>query len=340
MENFEELQLGSILDSYPLSAPRVLYYFEASKRNDNFLVEDASGRRYVLRRYRRNSDPQRVAFQLRFQQELQRLGFPSAEIIPPKGRTAAEESFVVAKNGVWALSTYVEGQEYDFARPAQVRGAARYLAGFHNLRASLNHEEVISAITPIIKRWWTDSEAEIEGLEKLFIGDNIQDEISFLRTWRQELLEDCPLGKLEALPVGWVHGDYHGRNMVFVEDRLTGVFDLDVLHRGPMLEDLGFAIFMFGREKRGSHSIRADIACTFLAEYIHHRPLSQQELEALPTMVVISRMPSARYYEFLRLDGDDHLRAFRSDISAMRDLQQEMVQLGPILAKAFANKVR
>ena len=39
--------LSSTLRQYPLANPRIISALEASKLNDNFLVEDAEGRRYV-----------------------------------------------------------------------------------------------------------------------------------------------------------------------------------------------------------------------------------------------------------------------------------------------------
>ena len=336
MKHVDELQLSGILGQYPLKAPCLLYYFEASRRNDNFLIEDSSGMRYVLRRYRRNPDPQRVEFQLRFQQNLHRLGFPTAEIIA----TRSGSLFVSDEGGTWALSTYIEGQEYDFSRPTQTMEAARYLARFHNLSGALEDREVIIPANPMIRRWWTDSETEIADLKRLFTGQDIQDELTFLYDWTRGLVREWPLERLESLPAGWVHGDYHGRNMMFVDDLLAGIFDFDVLHWGATVEDLGHAILMFGRDKRGSYSIRPDVAYLFLKEYIRHRGLSSGEIEVLPAMAVLSRTASADYYQLLADDEVDHIQAFRHDIWAMARLQEEMGKLSPIFTKVLKDTVQ
>jgi Ser/Thr protein kinase RdoA (MazF antagonist) len=56
-------------------------------RNDNLLVIDATGARYVLRCFRRNPDARRVEFQVWFQQHLRRGGFPTAEVVEARSGT-------------------------------------------------------------------------------------------------------------------------------------------------------------------------------------------------------------------------------------------------------------
>ena len=124
--------LSRVLSQYSLADPRVIDPMEASVRNHNFLVEDAEGRRYVLRRYRRNPDQRRIEFQLRFQHELYRREFPTSEVV----KTMSGGLFVTSEGEPWVLFTYVEGSEYDFTRVGQVAEAGRRLAEFHTLTES------------------------------------------------------------------------------------------------------------------------------------------------------------------------------------------------------------
>lgn len=321
-------RLESVLASYPLERPRVAGLLEASKRNDNFLVEDAAGRRYVLRRYRRNPNEARIRFQLRFQQELHRLGYPTSEIVA----SAAGDLFVTSTAGFWALFSYVESSEYDFSRMGQVAEAGRRLAQFHTLTSAIELDEPPLAINPDVRRWWTHGEEELAALEGMFRDDAVEEEIAFLHRWRADLLLAWPIDRLDALPAGWVHSDFHGRNMVFVGDELRGLFDFDPLHRGFCVEDLGHALFMFARERRGSMRIRGEAARLFLDAYIDARPLSDGEREAIPMMAVLAWAPSAAYHELLRRDGEDTLAFFRHYVVLMRELQVEMERLAPLLS--------
>ncbi len=322
--------IASVLAQYPLPHACTVSPIEASKMNDSFLVEDATGNRYVLRRYRRNPEQERVLFQLRFQRELHARGFPTSEII----ESDAASLLVSNEAGSWALFTFVEGDEYDFSRMGQVAEAGRRLAEFHTLTESIDLEEVDIEINPHPRRWWTDGQGEIAALERMFGGQSVEEEFVFLRDWHAQLVQQWPLARRDALPAGWVHSDFHGRNMVFVGNELRGLFDFDPLHRELWMEDVGHALFMFSREFRGSTHMRPDAARLFLDEYHRGRPLASEERDFLPVAVALAWLPSAAYHELLRRDGENTLAYFRHYVQLMRDLQAEMERLAPLLNEA------
>lgn len=309
---------------YPLDAPSVVAPLEASVRNDSFLVEDAAGARYVLRRYRRNPDARRIDFQLRFQQRLRVLGYPTSEIIA----SASGGLVVPSAAGPWVLFSHVDGSEYDFANMGQVREAGRRLAEFHTITSAIELEEVVIDINPQLRRWWTHGEEELAALAALFRAGGVEQELTFLRGWHADLIRRWPLARLDALPVGWVHSDFHGRNMVFVGDKLRGLFDFDILHRGFWIEDIAHALFMFGREFLGSTRIRPEAARFFLDAYDGVRPQAEEEREAISMMAVLVWVHSAPYHALLARDGEDTLAWFRHYVARMQDLRSEMERLG------------
>ncbi len=328
LPSLDDEVIARVLAEYPLREPRLIERMDASVRNDNFLVEDGAGRRYVLRHYRRNPDGRRMRFQLAFQQQLYGLGYPTSEIIPSN----AGGLVVEAETGPWVLFSYVEGNEYDFANMGQVSEAGRRLAEFHTITAPIDLQEVVLDINPQVRRWWTHGEEELAALEAMFRDDGVEKELDFLRGWHADLLNEWPLARLDALPAGWVHSDFHGRNMVFVGDELRGLFDFDPLHRGFWVEDVAHALFMFGREFRGSTRIRPDAAQRFLDAYESVRRLAAEEREALPMMAVLVWAPTAAYQELHRRDGEDTVAWFRRYVVLMRELQSEMGRLVSSLA--------
>src|SRR5574341_2420827 len=100
--------LRAVLARFGIANTVAIEPMEASKRNDNFIVQDTD-RKYVLRRYRRNNDEARVRFQLRFQQHLLNSGFPTSRIIA----TPSGDPMVCEESGLWSLFSYVEGTEFD-----------------------------------------------------------------------------------------------------------------------------------------------------------------------------------------------------------------------------------
>jgi homoserine kinase type II len=308
------------LSQYRLPDPRVIGPLPASSRNDNFLVEDAAGGRYVLRRNRRNPHRERVEFQLRLQRHLLRHGVPTARVI----ETRDGAPLLALAHDLWSLFTFVEGTEYDYRSQRQVGEAARWLARFHRACEGFRAREVRTDTIPDVRRWWLDGAGELRRLDGLFAGRGVDAELGFLRRWRSRLLGVWPLATLDDLPAAWVHGDYHGRNMVFAGDELAGLFDFDVAHRGFRIEDVALALFTFGREHHGSNRIRSATARVFLDEYEQVARLTELERRALPTMVVLVHARTAARYALRQRGGDDAVGALRSHVRRMRALSAQV----------------
>jgi len=313
-----------VLRRYPPAGRRVIAPMEYGGRNDSFLVENSSGVRYVLRRYRRNPDERRIRFQLAFQRELLSRGYPTAEIVE-----SAAGPLVRADSGLWVLFTYVDGVEYDYDRMAQVAEGGRRLAQFHLLTADIDLEDVPLDVNPDARGWLTHGEERLAALDALCAGLGVDEQLAFLRSWLGELIAAVPLATFDALPGGWVHADFHGRNMVFAGDVLAGLFDFDPLYRGRWLEDVAMALFRFAREARQSYNIRPDAARLFLSEYERARPLTADERGALPYFGPLGWVERAAYYELVRRDGEDWLALFRLHVATMRAVGVQLRKLAP-----------
>jgi Ser/Thr protein kinase RdoA (MazF antagonist) len=321
-----ESTLRAVLARFGVENPAAIKPHEASKRNDNFLV-DGSDAKYLLRRYRRNNDEARVRFQLRFQEHLRVSGFPTSEIISSTGG----DSLVCDESGLWALFAYVDGNEFDFSNTAQVAGAARWLAEFHRMAALFDCPEVLFDANREWCDWWRDGESEIGELASMFGGRDVDDDLAFLRDWWSESIWEWPPERVAQLPRGWMHGDWHGRNMVFVGDEVRGVFDFDPVRRGVIVEDVARAVFMFGRESRASRHIRLDVARVFLEDYDHLHELSAEELNALPFVMVAHLAPTVGYWRMLERDDEDAAAHLHHTVGLMQDLMPEAERLQHIL---------
>jgi homoserine kinase type II len=324
------------LRHYPLQAPVVLRRDAVGIINDNWLVADsASGRRYVLRDYRRVTDPARIAFQIAFQEHLLAGGFPTASIVKTKGG----ELYASVGGLHWALFGFVEGEPYDFASLPQAREAGKGLARFDAVAASYTGPVVAPPVTetrfgpaPVSSYVWRTSVLAAEQeqrLRELFAGKGFDEELGFFGRWRRNTSAMWPSERLEALPQAWLHCDYHGRNMVFQSDGLAGLFDFDYVTRGPRTLDVGRGIFKFAREQRGSTTLREEFCRAFLDGYESLQPLSEEECAALPFMAVLHCVPDATFYAARWTEaGDPGLgKRLQHDVGRMRDVHAEMRRL-------------
>ena len=322
-----EYRLKKVLSEYPIGKLISIQAIESSKRNDNFTVEDSKGCRYVLRRFRRNNQEARVRFQLAFQQHLLDSGFPTPGIV----KTVTNDMLVYMDNHCWAVFEFVEGNEFNQSIE-QIAEAALRQAQFHNVVDSFVQQEVVVEFNRM-PDWWARRDEEVSELQKFFAGIDIEKELGYIKECVTQLTREWPAEKNKSLHQTWEHGDYHGRNMVFVGNEMRALFDFDVVHRGPRVEDIGRALFVFGRERPGLSNIRLEIAQLFLDNYLRHAELSQEELEAIPILTVLDSIPFTSYYAMLRRDGEDALAYFRNHVETMSIMWAEMQRISAIFAK-------
>ena len=298
----------------------------------------------MLRAYRRVQDAGRIAFQLAFQEHLLAGGFPTAPVV----RTRDGKTSVFVEGLRWALFGYVEGQEFDFTSSAQAREAGERLAEFETIAAGYRGpvaappvEKVDSGkwLAPVSSHIWRTSVLATEHeeqLEEFFAGGAYEQELAFFRDWRHKAADAWPRDRLAALPQAWLHCDYHGRNMVFQGDELTGLFDFDFLTHGPRTFDVSRALFNFGREQRVSIVLREEFCRAFLGGYEPLQPLSDEEREALPFMAALNWVPDAGFYAARRKETDDPDigKWLRFAVLMMRAMEAEMLRMAPALARS------
>ena len=321
-----EVSLYEVLAGFPLPEPRVISSFDSSTRNDLWLVEDAKSLRYVLTRHRQHqTQPGRVEFQLRFQEHLRIKDFPTARAITSReGRL-----LLVDGNGMpWSLSSYVTGTHYDFQRMSQVKEAAKRLAQFHSAAESFPEEEYrLDHYRPIRDRWESAYENQ-SALKELFSGVGVERELTSIRERDLWVLSAWPLARFDALPVGWTHGDYHGRNLLFENDDLRALVDFDEVAREPLVWDIANAVYMIGREARGSFHIRPAVANLILNEYAAHRGLSGEERSAIPMILAMKFPDDSEYYRYCQSIGEDIESRLRREVVMMETLWNSIADLG------------
>jgi homoserine kinase type II len=307
--------------------------------NENWLVQDEAGARYVLRRISQHANVERIGFQNRLVEHLRHHGFPTPEVL----KTRAGSAFFSDEAGViWMVLRYVEGTEYDFSNLRQIAEAGQQLARLHEICHSFVEAcPEVPYLVPI-RHHWAHAEENQDELEVMFNRRGVDEDLEFIRDWWQTILSEWPLERLDALPQGWLHGDYHGKNLVFGGEELAGLFDFDDVQPGPLIFDVATGAYKFGRSGKGSAStkrpsaeettLRPDFMRCFLDAYARVRPLSDEERAALPAMIMTSYAPSARYYRFYR----DHLRKdpihrMRREVATLRALSDELARVEALL---------
>ena len=292
--------------------------------NENWLLETQPGQRFVLRRYL-HSNLERVQFQLKLVLHLRTHDYPAPEII----ETPSGEPLELGEDGVpWVVFLYIEGREYDF-RAVDAIAAATRLAEFHSIASSLSDATPHLLHRPSIRECWNNAEADLRGLREMFEGVSVQEELHYLEEWWLCTLKTWPIERLDALPQGLVHGDFHGRNLAYSDGEIVGVFDYDDVERGPYVLDLARSLYKFGRESRFVPRLRAEVVQAFFNEYSRARPLTSEEHRALPLLIAMNYPPNPRYYRYYREHHGTNIEArFRREVGLMRTLTDEVARIG------------
>lgn len=323
------------LGFYPISEPAILRRIDSSFINDNWLVADGvTGARYVLRRYLRIPNVERMAFQLSFQEHLYASSFPTAPVV----RTNDGDLFAAIDGSCWALCGFIDGLIYDFASLPQAREAGKRLAQFEAVAADYGGP-VVEPPVDDVATWPGSVSSRIrlssmlsddheERLRERYSGPEYADDLAFFSTWRRNAARAWPVDCLSALPDGWLHGDYHGRNMVFQGDAFAGLFDFDSVARGPRGYEVGRAVYNFGREHRDSTNLRPEFCRAFLEGFEREQPLADEERRSLAYMTVLNWVPDTPFDAARHQDKDAGAR-FSFVMRMMRAVHAELHRLAP-----------
>lgn len=311
-------KMSLLVEQYPLRGLDLVELLPTTGRNVNVIMADAAGARYVLRCYRRNTDVARIQFQLDFGQHLLDNGIPTAEVIATKSGAR----HVRAGGQTWVLFRHVAGTTYDHASEEQLRNAARCLVDLHSAAEDFTGTSVDDDTIPNVRRWWTHGCDDLAELYAMFADRNVTAELAFLNSWWARLMRDFPIEVVDLLPTAWVHADFHGGNLVFVDDQVTGVFDFDVVHRGYRLEDVAHATFCFAREGPSSSRIRPGWDEAFQEPF----DLTDLERAALPAFIVATQARNAARYRIREREGGDAAAVLRQHVARMRTLAESALR--------------
>ena len=317
-----------MLALYALDRPRLVGAFDASTRNDNLRIADARGRRFVLRRHRRNRDPERVRFQIRFQRHLEAHGFPTA----PAVESTTVDPVVVDAHGLpWALFEFVDGEHFDFSRLEQAREAGRRLAEFHDLADRFTGVATASLLEDDVRRFVATPREVVDELRAAFGNPSLERELRDFRRRLEAIALSLPPERLGALPAGWLHNDYHGRNTLFRGDTVVALLDFDKVERGPRASDIVRGVLSFGRERRGSRVLRPLFARGFLDGYRERRSIAQEEIAVMPDLAELATAPFAAICQMRQANGEEPAAAIRRDLLDMQETEVQGTALRRIL---------
>ena len=248
---------------------------------DTYLVESA-GRRYILRVYRSSHrNRAQIGAEVDLLLALQRAEVPVSFPVPDVAGEFIQSIPAVEGQRCAVLFSYAAGRSVPILNEAQLGELARQMARFHEISAVL---ELPAG------RWHFDPETTLFGPLARLKSYFSEDPAGY--AWLEQAVEQVArkLAQLDvsAFSTGYCHFDFLPKNFHFDGDSVT-FFDFDFMGRGWLVNDImTFWQHMtidvhFGRMTADGF----DQAYThFLAAYRACRPVSEQELEAIPYLTL------------------------------------------------------
>jgi len=238
----DEDELRGVLSHYAIGSLIAPPESGGGTANANMTLRTASGRWFLKRRNPKYAQRNFVAFDHRLMEHLAPFGVGT----PLAVRTRQGERWLELGGAVYELFPYQPGGPHDRHSLTQLASAGRRLAAFHqaveSFRPPPGKEWPRYQNPRLIREGISAIEADLR--KRLSSGD-----FDYLMTQVARLEREFPDARYHALPKLVVHGDYHPGNLKFLNDEVSGIFDLDWATVQPRVLDLADGIFLFAGER-------------------------------------------------------------------------------------------
>lgn len=250
--------------------------------NSNYLIKTSTGK-YVLTLIEKRAQPDELPFYTGFMAHLTAKGIPAARVVPDKtgarihsvsGRPALLSEFL---EGAWPREIYVH----------HCQAIGELLARMHRAGKSLP-----------MKRQNTMALPAWEGL--IHACANRADEVEpGLFAMLDAELDYLKKNRPKLLPAGAIHADLFPDNVFFRDEKVSGVIDFYFSCWDTFAYDLMLTFNPWCFDWKGD--LDTGRAHAFLSSYNLGRPLTKNELKALPYFgrAAAVRIVATRLYDWL-----------------------------------------
>jgi homoserine kinase type II len=258
----DDAELAAWLRQYDVGDVLQLRGIAAGIENTNYFLDTTRGH-YVLTLFERLAAKD-LPFYLRLMTHLAERDIPCPLPIPTRGGELMAEF----KGKPTALVTRLPGATLTEPNERHCSAVGAVLADMHLAGASYEgHLE-----NPRGARWWQATAPQVMPFLGAEARQLLKDELDFQTA-----------GRNNALPRGPIHADLFRDNVLFEDERLTGVLDFYFAGVGTLLFDVAVTLNDWCVESDG----RIDLAraAAFLGAYAKRRPFEKSERESWSIML-------------------------------------------------------
>lgn len=261
--SFEELEI--FLADYDLGEPHVFKGIAEGVSNSNYYLQTVKGA-YILTLYEMRVEAEDLPFYLGLMEHLARAGIRCPT--PVHARKGAVTALLNGRPA--AVLTFLDGVSLRRPMPDHCQQAGRALAELHAAGTGFTGRRA-NALGP---EGWRKLAAEC--------GAQADSVAAGLRALIEDELKSLEAAWPSALPQGVIHADLFPDNVLFVDDRLSGLIDFYFACNDALAYDLAVMLNAWCFENDGAFNVTKGRALT--AGYQEKRRLAPDEREALPLL--------------------------------------------------------
>ena len=281
--------IEQLLEAYTLGKLTHYHGIAAGVENSNYMVQTTSGR-YILTLYEKRVRIEDLPFYLHVMESLAKEQVPCP--VPVKNKHQQAISFIGGKP--CALTTFLQGSAVTQIKNHHIQALAKHLARMHvaGKKITMTKKNAFS-----VEQWralYHRMNAQLDSYKK-GLNQEIDNQLIVLeKTWP------------ENLPVGVIHADLFPDNVFFRENSLTGIIDFYFSCTDSFMYDLAICLNAWCFEK--DHSLNITKAQLLLKTYHKVRPVTEEELTALPVLAsgAAMRFLLTRLYDWLHHHHTPH----------------------------------
>lgn len=289
------LPFSRLAELWPLEGWRDVVRVPAGK-NEHLRLTTGEGVFYLRRSYRSKSLDE-LTPQLLLMRLLRMRGLP----VPVPMSSTEGLQWAEVEGRLWVVTRALPGSPYDDGSAAHLRGLGRMLARYHATVADLQGASAEPRPLAELRERLINLESDDPLRER---AERVVDELTLLSP---------------DLPRLIVHGGARRGSLLFDEDEVVGLLDLDSAHPDVRVLDLAVAVHDVGKVYTSfgaeDHQVNLDLdrVAGLLSAYCEVGTLSMSEAAALPLLIEAKRLKRAlarlgRLREGEPLSVNDHAK--------------------------------
>lgn len=286
---FEELQ--ALIAGYDIGMPLVFKGIAEGVENSNFYLQTDRGA-FIVTLYEKRVRTKDLPFFLGLMEHLAEKGVSCPQPVRSRG---GDQSFVLnGRSG--AILTFLNGVSLRKPESPHCAAAGRALAELHRAGSDFALRRP-NALGPEGWRELADAtHARADAVERnlsALIGEALAD---LIRDWPGDL------------PGGVIHADLFPDNVLFMQEKVSGLIDFYFACDDMYAYDLAVTLNSWCFESDGAYNVTKSRA--LIAAYQSGRPLTEAEIAALPLLMrgAALRFLLTRLYDWLNPDPNALVR--------------------------------